>query len=255
VTVLCYHSITRGWDEPLSVEPDDFERQCALLARRGGVVPLAQVADRLAAGSALPPGTFVLTFDDGFADCAEYAAPILERYGLPATMYIVAGSVTDAGVPVNWVTGVAVADAPPLLSTDQICELHDRGWSVGSHSMRHDDLPTLTEAECLTDMVESRELLSDLLGEAVTTFAYPYGRHSPHVRRAAERAGYGCALALPDAAEEAGRFAVPRTGVYRGNGILRFRIKTNPLFPKLRAAPGYAAASSLARRVVSAVRH
>lgn len=251
MTVLCYHSIACGWSEPLSIEPADFERQCALLARRGGVVPLAAVADRIAAGAPLPAGASVLTFDDGFADFAEFAVPIMARHGLPATMYVVAGSITEQGVPVNWVTGVAPEDAPALLSVAQIRELHAEGWSFGSHSMRHADLPTLTEAECLVDLTESRELLSDLLGEAVTSCAYPFGRHAPHVRRAAEKAGYQFALALPDAAEEAGPFAVARTGVYRGNGLLRFRVKTSRWFPAVRAAPGYRAASGLARRALS----
>ena len=254
MTLLCYHSVARGWDDPVSLEPSDFGRQCALLARRGDVVPLAQVADRLAAGSALPANTSVLTFDDGFADYAAHAVPILRNYRLPATMYVVAGSITNAALPVNWITGLAADDAPPLLTVDQIRELHAEGWSFGSHSMFHRDLPTLTEAECTADLKESRELLADLLGEPVTSLAYPFGRHAPHVRRAAEKAGYAFALALPEAAtEEGGRFAVPRTGIYRGNGILNFRIKTSRLFPALRAAPGYRAASTLARRALTRV--
>jgi len=255
VTVLCYHSIACGWDNAVSVEPADFEQHCALLARRGRVVPLSAVADRLAAGSAPPRGLDVLTFDDGFADFAEVAVPILRKYELPATVYIVAGSLTREGVSTNWITGVAPEDAPPLLTADRIRELHAEGFSFGSHTMAHQDMPTLTEAECLADFRQSRELLSDLLGEAVTSLAYPFGRHSAHVRSAAEKAGYGFALALPDSAEESSRFAVDRTGVYRGNGGLRFRIKTSPVFPVLRSAPGYLPATSAVKRALKAVRH
>jgi peptidoglycan/xylan/chitin deacetylase (PgdA/CDA1 family) len=254
VTVLCYHSISCGWDNAVSVEAADFEKHCALLSRRGRVVPLSAVADRLAVGSAPPRGLDVLTFDDGFADFAEVAVPILRRYRLPATMYIVAGSITEAGVPVNWVTGVEAEDAPPLLTVDQIRELHAEGFGFGSHSMSHRDLPTLTEAECVADLRESRELLCDLLGEKVTSLAYPFGRHSPHVRSAAEKAGYAFALALPDSAERAGRFAADRTGIYRGNGGLRFRIKTSPVFPALRSAPGYLPATTAVKRALRAVR-
>jgi peptidoglycan/xylan/chitin deacetylase (PgdA/CDA1 family) len=255
VTVLCYHSIACGWDNAVSVEPADFEKHCRLLARRGRVVPLSAVADRLAVGSAAPRGLDVLTFDDGFADFAEIAVPILRKYELPATMYIVSGSLTEAGVPTNWVTGVAPADAPPLLSADQIRELHAEGFSFGSHTMAHQDMPTLSEAECVADFKQSRELLSDLLGEPVTSLAYPFGRHAPHVREAAEKAGYSFALALPDSAEEPSRFAVDRTGVYRGNGIMRFRIKTSPVFPAVRSSPGYLPATTAVKRVLKAVRH
>lgn len=250
MTLLCYHSVACGWADPVSIEPVDFERQCAVLARRQRVVPLASMIDRLAAGSALPAAADVLTFDDGFADFARFAVPILRRHRLPATMYVVAGSIPDEALPVTWITGLDPRDAPPLLTTTEIKELHADGWSFGSHSMFHRDLPTLSEAECLTDLHDSRELLSELLGEPVRTLAYPFGRHAPHVRRAAEKAGYDLALALPNAgAEDGGRFAVPRTGIYRGNGMLRFRMKTSRAFPALRGAPGYAAAAAAARKL------
>jgi peptidoglycan/xylan/chitin deacetylase (PgdA/CDA1 family) len=248
MTILCYHSVTCGWDNLISVEAADFEQQCALLRQRGGVVSMASVRDRLAAGEALPADTVVLTFDDGFADFGTHAAPTMSRYGLTATMYVVAGSVTESGVEVNWVRGQDPATAPPLLTPDQIRELHDRGWEIGSHSMAHHELPTLTETECLQDLRESRELLSDLLGAPVTTLAYPFGKHAPHVRRAAERAGYACALALPEGTEEAGPFAVPRTGIYRGNPIWKFRIKTSRWYPVMRTSAAYTRSRALIGR-------
>lgn len=244
MSILCYHSVAPGWDDPVSVEPADFERQCALVRRGGGTVSLRDVLHRVAADGVAPRGTTLLTFDDGFADYAEHAVPIMQRHGLTATMYIVAGSVTDSGVSVDWITGLDPADAPALLTPDQIRDLHDRGWDIGSHSMVHHDLPTLSEAECLADLRESRELLSDLLGTAVTTLAYPFGRHAPHVRRAAEQAGYTLAVALPDGPEEAGRFAVPRTGIYRGNPDWKFRVKSSPWYARARTSTIYRTISS-----------
>jgi peptidoglycan/xylan/chitin deacetylase (PgdA/CDA1 family) len=259
VSVLCYHSVARGWDDPVSVETTDFAVQCALLQRRERVVPLATVRDSLAAGRGLPRGTSVLTFDDGFADYVEHAVPILERHGLPAVMYIVAGSVTPAGVTVNWIRGLDPADAPPLLTADQIRDLHARGWEFGSHSMAHRDLPLLSEEECLRDLRESREILSDLLGAEVMTLAYPFGRHAPHVRRAAERAGYSIAFALPDGPEEEGPFAIPRTGIYRGNGLWTFRVKTSRSYATVRTSRLYeglrGAAGAMRARVGGWGRH
>jgi peptidoglycan/xylan/chitin deacetylase (PgdA/CDA1 family) len=190
----------------------------------------------------------VLTFDDGFADYFEEAVPIMEKHGLTATMYVVAGSITEGGVPVNWITGLDPGDAPPLLTADQIRELHDRGWGIGSHSMAHRDLPTLTEAECLADLRDSRDLLSDLLGEPVTTLAYPFGRHAAHVRRAAQRAGYRFALALPEGPESKGPFAVPRSGIYRGNPLWKFAVKTSRWYAGARTSSLYQQAIALAGR-------
>ena len=248
MTILCYHSVACGWDDPVSVEPSDFEWQCRRLKRGRGVVPLAAVRDRLSSAGTVPHGAVVLTFDDGFADFAEHAVPIMAKYGLPATMFVVAGSVTAGGVPVNWITGLDPVDAPPLLTVDEIEDLHDRGWEIGSHSMAHHDLPLLSEAECRADLAESRELLSDLLGHEVTTLAYPFGRHTAHVRRAAARAGYSCALALPEGPEVGGAFAVPRTGIYRGNPRWKFAMKTSRWYPTVRTSSLYRRASSAALR-------
>jgi peptidoglycan/xylan/chitin deacetylase (PgdA/CDA1 family) len=239
MSVLCYHSVACGWDDPVSVEAADFVEQCRILRDRRRVVPLAAVRDRLASGHGLPRGTAVLTFDDGFADYAEHAVPTMERFGLPAVMYVVAGAITAEGVPVNWITGLDPAKAPPLLTADEVRELHDRGWEIGSHSMAHRDLPTLSEEECLADLRDSRELLADLIGAPVPTLAYPFGRHSAHVRRATERAGYELAFALPEGPEVGGRFAVPRTGIYRGNSPLTFRAKINSIYPLVRRSAPY----------------
>ncbi|SHK55718.1 Polysaccharide deacetylase [Pseudonocardia thermophila] len=239
VSILCYHSVTNGWDDPVSVETADFERQCAVLARSTTVVPLRGVIDRLAAGYSVPAGTTVLTFDDGFADYVEHAVPIMERYGLTATMYVVAGSLEPGGIAVDWIRGLDPADAPPLMTPEQIRELHDRGWEIGSHTMRHADMPTLSEAECLADFKESKELLEDLLEAPVTSLAYPFGHHAPHVRRAAELAGYRIALALPEGPEEAGPYSVPRTGIYRGNPEWKFRVKNSRWYAHVRTSSLY----------------
>jgi peptidoglycan/xylan/chitin deacetylase (PgdA/CDA1 family) len=102
--------------------------------------------------------------------------------------------------------------------------------------MAHLDLSELSEEECLRDLRESREILSDLLGAPVTTLAYPFGRHATHVRRAAERAGYSIAFALPEGPEEEGPFSVPRTGIYRGNSLWTFRIKTSRSYASVRTS-------------------
>ncbi|MDN5861605.1 MAG: polysaccharide deacetylase family protein [Pseudonocardia sp.] len=248
MSILCYHSVTNGWDDPVSMEADDFARQCAILQRATTVVPLAGVLDRLAAGGGVPAGITVLTFDDGFADYVEHAVPIMERHGLTATMYVVAGSLRPGGIAVDWIRGLDAAAAPPLMTPDQIRELHDRGWDIGSHTMRHADMPTLSEAECLADFTESKQLLEDLLQAPVTTLAYPFGHHDRHVRRAAEQAGYRLAVALPEGPEKAGPYAVPRTGIYRGNPAWKFRVKTSGWYARARTSSMYQRVAGAAAR-------
>jgi peptidoglycan/xylan/chitin deacetylase (PgdA/CDA1 family) len=233
MTILCYHSVQPCWDSLLAVEPDVFTRQAAWLRRRRQVLPLREALSRLDSSGRLPRGQAALTFDDGFEALHGHALPVLVREQLPATVFLVAQTLTPGGQPVDWV------DSPPTqplatLTRDQVLEMQDAGVDFQSHSWAHLDLPSLSEEECVRDLRDSRELLSELLGRPVTLLAYPRGRHAPHVRRAAERAGYTHAFALPQGAEDVDDYAVPRVGIFGGNGQLALRVKASRPYVRLR---------------------
>ncbi len=235
MTILCYHSVQPGWHSPLAVEPEAFARQAAWLRRTRRVLPLADSLPRLDRSGRLPRGEAALTFDDGFAALYEHALPVLTRERLPATVFLVAKTLTPAGQPVDWVD----TPGPEPLSTltlDEVLEMQEAGMNFQSHSWAHLDLTNLTEAECVRDLRESRELLSELLGRPVTLLAYPRGRHNGQVRRAAALAGYSHAFALPDRPEQPDTYAIPRVGIFRGNGQLTLRIKSARPYVRLRTS-------------------
>jgi peptidoglycan/xylan/chitin deacetylase (PgdA/CDA1 family) len=236
MTILCYHSVQPRWESPLAVEPDDFAWQAAWLRRARRVLPLQEALPRLDVTGRLPRGQAALTFDDGFAALYEHALPVLTREGLSATVFLVAQTLTPAGQPIDWV------DTPgpePLsvLTLDQVLEMQHAGVDFQSHSWAHRDLTRLSEAECVQDLRESRELLSELLGRPVALLAYPRGRHDAHVRRAAARAGYSHAFALPEQPEQPGEYAVPRVGIFRGNRRSTIRIKSARPYVPVRTSP------------------
>lgn len=91
--ILMYHSVAESnaakfIDPPNRISPEMFERQMAYLSKYRRVVPLSQVVEQIASGSSPTVGTVCITFDDGYLDNLKVAAPILERYGLPATLYL-----------------------------------------------------------------------------------------------------------------------------------------------------------------------
>ena len=128
--------------------------------------------------------------------------------------------------------------------------MQDAGVDFQSHSWAHHDLTRLSREECVRDLRDSRELLSELLGRPVTLLAYPRGRHDAMVREAAAAAGYTHAFALPETTEEPGDYAVPRVGIYRGNGGLAVRVKSARHYLRVRtSAPGVRHARRVKRAV------
>jgi peptidoglycan/xylan/chitin deacetylase (PgdA/CDA1 family) len=236
VTILCYHSVEPDWDHPLAVSPDGFAAHCAWLARRRRVLPLREAVERMDAFGRLPAGSAALTFDDGFEALRAHAMPVLTRHALPATVFLVAQTLTEQGKPVDWVDR-APGHRLTTLDLDQVLEMQDAGVDFQSHSFAHHDLTSLTLRECVEDLRSSRELLGDLLGRPVDLLAYPRGRHDAQVREAAARAGYRYAFALPVGEERPGPFAVPRVGIYRGNRTGVVRMKSSPRYLPLRTHP------------------
>jgi len=247
VSILCYHAVDPNWRSVLSIDPHDFERHCAWLARHRRMIALGEAVSRLTAGGRLPARTAALTFDDGFASVFDHALPALLRHGLPATVFVVAQTLTPDATPVDWVD-----DPPPqglvTLTLDQVLELQSWGIRIGSHSYRHADLPSLGEEACARDLRASREVLEDLLSRSVPYLAYPRGRHDEAVRRAARRAGFTHAFTLPESREPTGPFAIPRVGVYPRNGTGALRLKTSRWYLPVRTSRPYSTARSLMGR-------
>lgn len=108
--VLRYHAITEGGaDVPYAapdvcLSADAFRLQMAFVRRAYSVVSLDQLVDAVRSGRALPPRAVAITFDDGYADNHRLAAPILDRYGLTATVYVSTGPL-DGGPPL-WMAAI-----------------------------------------------------------------------------------------------------------------------------------------------------
>ncbi len=101
LSILIYHRVAPEPDPlfPLEVDAQRFTRQMQALAQHFHVLPLREAVDRLQSGT-LPSGSACITFDDGYADNAQVALPILKNLGLPATFFVASGYL-DGGVMFN----------------------------------------------------------------------------------------------------------------------------------------------------------
>jgi peptidoglycan/xylan/chitin deacetylase (PgdA/CDA1 family) len=90
--ILCYHGVSLAdehkWNPELYVSPDQLRRRLTLLRETGcAILPLGNALERCATGT-LPARAVALTFDDGFADFALRAVPLLREFDMPATVYL-----------------------------------------------------------------------------------------------------------------------------------------------------------------------
>jgi peptidoglycan/xylan/chitin deacetylase (PgdA/CDA1 family) len=219
VTVLYYHRVgppRPGLPRKGFVTPESFRSHMQWLKRSGWrVLALDELAGALAGdpGAGAPPRRgVVLTFDDGYADCAEFARPVLEDSGFPATFFIVAGAVggTDRWNPTHGAHPERLMDWPALRN------LRRAGFTIGSHTMTHRRLPELPPAEAMAELRDSRARLEEKLGSPVRHLSYPQGAWTPAVAAMAREAGYVSACATRRGAVHAGRpdpFALPRVPV------------------------------------------
>lgn len=129
--VLVYHRIGRGRADPwrLTVDPQTFRGQMETLAREWHPLSL----DELVAGlrtRQLPERGIAVTFDDGYADNLELAAPILVEQGIPATLFVATGLI-DAGRTPWWdeLTSLLL-EREPLPPTLTISAVHRAAWEI-----------------------------------------------------------------------------------------------------------------------------
>lgn len=115
-----------------------------------------------------------LTFDDGHETDFTVALPMLAEVGMTATSFIVT----------EWI------GKPGFVTSAQLRELSRAGWQIGSHSVTHPDLLSLSPRVMREELTGSRCTLEDLLGSPVTAFAFPFGRENTAVLEAALDAGY-----------------------------------------------------------------
>jgi peptidoglycan/xylan/chitin deacetylase (PgdA/CDA1 family) len=224
--VLCYHRVSDQEPHRLAVSRDALETQLAGLIRRGYVPGTA--ADVLAGRERLVHATF----DDAYRSVAD-ALPVLERLGVPATVFACAGFAED-GRPLRVPELHHVVDEVPeefeTMRWDELRELAERGVEIGSHTVTHPHLPALGDDALDRELRDSRERIADEVGLPCRYLAYPYGDEDARVRDAARRAGYEAAFALPGRRAPIDRMGIPRVDLYWRDQGPRARLKLSPAF-------------------------
>lgn len=182
VPILMYHYIA-GNPNPqdkarniLSVPPDKFEAQILYLAQNGYTPITLDTLYGIYNGQVSAPSkAVVLTFDDGYIDFYTNAFPILRRFNFHAVSFIPT-SLVGGGYYMNW---------------DQIKEIASSGLvTFEGHTVSHANLPSLSYAAALKQLVDSKNTLQAHTGYPVNFVAYPNGTSNKWVQAAVRQAGY-----------------------------------------------------------------
>jgi peptidoglycan/xylan/chitin deacetylase (PgdA/CDA1 family) len=228
LTVLTFHALDER-PYATSFPPTVFRHGMARL-RRGGYRTLSvpDVVDCLHRGMPFPDHSMVITFDDGYQSVYEEAFPTLQRYGMSATVFLTVG---QKG-PVNPTDRLPSLQGRPMLSWSEIQEMQRSRIEFGAHTLTHPDLTRLSNQEIEVEICESKAIIEDALGTAVTSFAYPYGRYearSYDVVRRQFLAACSDKLGLVTATSDA--YALDRVDAYYLRTTPLFDIMFTGLFP------------------------
>lgn len=182
VPILVYHYVEFVRDpkdtirKSLNIIPPIFEEQMVTLKNAGyNFITAAELGQYLDGKKQLPSRPIILTFDDGYGDFYTDVFPILKKYNIAATAYIISGGL----------------DHPNYMTTGQLKEIAESGLvEVGAHTVHHKNLKSIPADEAKSEIEKSREELENLLGIKVVSFAYPYGGFNDEVAHIVQKAGF-----------------------------------------------------------------
>jgi peptidoglycan/xylan/chitin deacetylase (PgdA/CDA1 family) len=219
LVVLIYHRVGQRTSVEVDLPTSLFAEQMAALTAETELVTLTDGIQRLADASS-PSPMVAVTFDDGTADFADVAVPVLVEHQVPVTLYVATEFVDerrdfpDDGVPLSW---SALADA---VSTGVV--------DVGSHTHAHALLDRLAPDRVDAELDRSIELIGEHLGVRAAHFAYPKAVMGSAAADRAVRERFASAALAGGLANRPGRtdaHRLARTPVQVSDGERWFRRK------------------------------
>ena len=217
VPILMYHYLSvpppdaDKYRLDLSVTPENFEAQLKYLADNGyTAISLYDLHANLSQGTALPAKPIILTFDDGYRDAFTNAFPLLQKYKMTATFFIV--------------SDFLYAHNSAYLTWLQVIRMSRAGMSIENHSRTHLDLRGQSEAKLAWEFLGPQESIQYFTGKRPLFFCYPSGRSDAGIIKLLKSANiygavtteYGSVHTLADA------FTWKRVRVHGSTSIAQF---------------------------------
>lgn len=175
LAVLAYHKVGEpppgGWKTWYHVPEALFAAQLRHLVDGGWeVIDLDRLRTGLADIGTLPRRAALITFDDGYISTKNVALPCLREFSLPAVVFVPTGFVGSRN---HFDRGSEPEEA--MCGWSDLRELRAKGVSVQSHGVAHRNFEGLDPEEQRQELLDSRRVIEDQLGDRVIAFSFPYG--------------------------------------------------------------------------------
>lgn len=161
----------RRIDPAYSLPVQQFEEQMKCITGNGYVV---MAVDHLADSVSTEDRSVCITFDDGLAGNYTHAFPVLQKYSLKATFFVVVDKISKSRF-MNW---------------SQLIELHRYGHSIQSHTLSHPMLGESDDEKIFQELDRSKKIIEDRIGSRVDSLSLPFGSSSRRVIEIARDVGY-----------------------------------------------------------------
>ena len=227
IPILMYHRIADIPGDRNALPVEKFREQLHYLKSNGfHTITLAMLYEHYTKGSALPPKSVLLTFDDGYKDNYEAALPLLLEYGLQAVIFPIGNWIGKENKWENF-------HKQPTTTMDfaELKKWQESGMDIASHTMNHPFLAYSSLDDISIELKDSKALLGKAFQRPVDWLCYPYGNFNKEVIAAAKSAGYKGALAIFDGVPLKRRniFALPRIPIPRRQPLWEFKLKVSSI--------------------------
>lgn len=219
IPVIVYHHLgtpqpkMSSADKSMYIEPAWFEKHLKYLQDNGfTAIHFSDLIAYFELGAALPPRPVIINFDDGYKSVYESALPLLKKYKMTATTFVITNLVGKRA----------------YLTWDQIKELSKEGIEIGSHTLWHPNL--VQSKKAFEEISQSKKILEEKLGVLTSVFAYPYGIYNEKVKQMVIDAGYGAARSFTtgNGISKENFFEIPVVRIWANIELSRWN---NQLFP------------------------
>ncbi len=195
VPVIMYHDIIEKRDKNsvwFDCTTKEFQDQMDEIKANGYTpISLEDLHKHLTSGFTIPEKSIVLTFDDNYQGYFDRAYPILKQLGYPSVVFVHTGYVgnkTGLHPKMDWPTLKELVKDPLV--------------TIGSHTITHPDLPSLTPTEQTKELAESKKELEAQLGKKIDFIAYPEGKNDLMTQSLTREAGYTMAFSVANGLAE-----------------------------------------------------